>query len=935
MPKSVKNEENSIIIKGARVHNLKGLDISLPRDKFIVITGLSGSGKSSLAFDTLYAEGQRRYVESLSAYARQFLGRIDKPDVDHIIGIPPAIAIEQKVNTRNPRSTVGTSTEIYDYLKLLFARIGKTVSPVSGKIVKKDSVTDVVNHLLSYEEGTRAIILAPFPEKKDRKLQVHLDVLLQQGFTRIELNKEILNISDIDPKNLKTLKASDLSIVIDRITISDNENSIGRMSDSVQTAFFEGNGYCNIRIYDKDKNVEKRFSDRFEADNITFDIPTVHLFSFNNPIGACPKCEGFGSTIGIDEDLVVPNKNLSIFEDAIVCWKGEKMKKWKERFIQKTESFDFPVHRPFYELSDEQIQLLWTGNKYFKGLNAFFKYIEKKSYKIQYRVMLARYRGKTTCPECNGSRLRKEASYVKINKKSICELVLLPIEKLDDFFNKLKLNKHDKVVGERLLLEIQSRIQFLRNVGLGYLSLNRLSSTLSGGESQRINLASSLGSSLVGSLYILDEPSIGLHPRDTNLLINVLKELKDIGNTVLVVEHDEEIIRAADEIIDIGPGAGRLGGELVFQGDINSLIKKGTGLTSDYISGKEKIHPPESRRMWNSYIEVVGARENNLKGLNVKFPLNILTVVTGVSGSGKSSLVKKILYTHINKKFNGYSEKTGNFARMDGNMDKISNIEFVDQNPIGRSSRSNPVTYLKAFDEIRGLLAMQPNAKFNGYKPSFFSFNIDGGRCDECQGEGTIKVEMQFMADVHLLCDSCKGKRFKDEILDVKYRNKNVHDILEMTVNEAISFFGELEGRTEKRIINKLQPLADVGLGYAKLGQSSNTLSGGESQRIKLASFLAKGKSNDSCLFIFDEPTTGLHFHDIKTLLMAFNELIKNGHSVIIIEHNPEIIKSADWIIDLGPEGGEKGGEIIFEGTPDDIVNEKRSYTGKYLTAKL
>ncbi|MFC2118304.1 excinuclease ABC subunit UvrA [Bacteroidota bacterium] len=935
MPKSVKKEDNYIIIKGARVHNLKDLDINIPRDKFIVITGLSGSGKSSLAFDTLYAEGQRRYVESLSAYARQFLGRIDKPDVDHIIGIPPAIAIEQKVNTRNSRSTVGTSTEIYDYLKLLFARIGKTISPVSGKIVKKDSVTDVVNHLLLYKEGTRAIILAPFPEKTDRKLENQLDVLLQQGFTRIELNNEILNISEIDAKNLKKLKASDISIVIDRITISNNENSIGRMSDSVQTALFEGNGYCCIRVFDSDKTIEKNFSDRFEADNITFDIPSVHLFSFNNPVGACQKCEGFGNTIGIDEDLVVPNKNLSIYEDAIVCWKGEKMKKWKEKLIYNAEFFNFPVHRPFYELNDEEIKLLWTGNKYFKGLNAFFKYIESKSYKIQYRVMLSRYRGKTTCPECNGSRLRKEASYVKINKKSICELVLLPIEKLDIFFNKLKLNKHDQVVGERLLLEIQSRIQFLKNVGLGYLSLNRLSSTLSGGESQRINLASSIGSSLVGSLYILDEPSIGLHARDTHLLINVLKELKEIGNTVLVVEHDEEIIRAADEIIDIGPGAGRLGGKLVFQGSLNTLIKSGKGLTSDYITGKEKIELPESRRKWSAYIEVIGARENNLKGLNVKFPLNILTVVTGVSGSGKSSLVKKILFTHLNKRFNGYSEKTGNFARMDGNTDNIANIEFVDQNPIGRSSRSNPVTYLKAFDEIRALLALQPNAKYNGYKSSYFSFNIDGGRCDECQGEGTIKVEMQFMADVHLLCESCKGKRFKDEILDVRYRSKNVHDILEMTVNEAISFFSELAGRTENRIINKLQPLADVGLGYVKLGQSSNTLSGGESQRIKLASFLAKGKSKDSCLFIFDEPTTGLHFHDIKTLLMAFDELIKNGHTVIIIEHNPEVIKSADWIIDLGPEGGDGGGEIIFEGTPDNIIKEEKSYTGRYLKAKL
>lgn len=935
MPKNQVKEEKCIIIKGARVHNLKNLDLKIPRDKFIVITGLSGSGKSSIAFDTLYAEGQRRYVESLSAYARQFLGRVDKPDVDLITGIPPAIAIEQKVNTRNPRSTVGTSTEIYDYLKLLFARIGKTYSPVSGNQVKKDSVSDVVNYLLTYNSGARAVILAPLPDKLDRKLDIHLDILVQQGFTRVEFNEEIKNISELNLKTINKIQPPELNIVVDRISINNDKNTRERISDSVQTAFFEGKGYCTIKIYSNDKIIKKTFSNHFEADGITFEIPSVHLFSFNNPVGACKKCEGFGRTIGIDEDLVVPDKELSVFEDAIICWRGEKMKKWKERLLMNAESFDFPVHRPYYELTDKQRMLLWTGNKHFKGLNAFFNYIESKSYKIQYRVMLARYRGKTTCPDCEGSRLIKEASYVKIGKHSITELVMMPVIKLDDFFNNLKLNKHDSIVGKRLLLEIRSRIQFLINVGLGYLTLNRLSSSLSGGESQRINLASSLGSSLVGSIYILDEPSIGLHPRDTNMLIKVLKELQKLGNTVLVVEHDEKIIRAADEIIDIGPGAGRLGGELVFQGKVSSLVNSGSGLTSAYLTGKESISIPESRRKWNSYIEVVGARENNLKGICVKFPLNILTVVTGVSGSGKSSLVKKILYTHLNKQFKGYSEKTGRFGRMDGDIRTISNIEFVDQNPIGRSSRSNPVTYLKAFDEIRAILAMQPNARYNGYKSSFFSFNVDGGRCDECQGEGNIKVEMQFMADVHLLCDSCNGKRFKDEILDVKYRGKNVHDILEMTVSEAIEFFSELVGRTEKRIINKLRPLADVGLGYVKLGQSSNTLSGGESQRIKLASFLARGKSADPCLFIFDEPTTGLHFHDIKTLLIAFNELLKSGHSIIIIEHNPEVIKSADWIIDLGPEGGEEGGEVVFEGIPEDIVKEKRSYTGRYLLGKL
>lgn len=923
-----------IEIKGARVHNLKNIDLKIPRGRFIVITGLSGSGKSSLAFDTLYAEGQRRYVESLSSYARQFLGRIDKPEVDYIKGIPPAIAIEQKVNTRNPRSTVGTSTEIYDYLKLLFARVGKTISPVSGKEVSRHQVTDVVDFILSYPDKTRVLILSPLHVKKDRSLETEADLLRQQGFTRLEIDGEIVRIDDLldDPKKLKT--KSDIHIVIDRIAVSRDEDTQSRAGDSVQTAFYEGKGECVIKVLTDDKTVIEHFSNRFEADGIEFEEPSMHMFSFNNPIGACPTCEGYGKIIGIDEDLVIPNKSLSIYNDAIACWKGEKMSEWKEQLLFNAEKFDFPVHKPYYELTGEQRHLLWTGNRHFHGLNRFFKYLEEKSYKIQYRVMLSRYRGKTICPDCRGTRLKKEASYVKVAGKSIQELVVMPATELQKYFSGIKLKKHEQNIAGRLLTEINNRLAFLCDVGLGYLTLNRLSSTLSGGESQRINLATSLGSSLVGSMYILDEPSIGLHSRDTTRLINVLKKLEELGNTVIVVEHDEEIIRAADEIVDIGPLAGMHGGEIVFQGNHQKLAKEGTSLTAKYLTGEEEITIPAKRRSWNNFIEITGARENNLKGIDVKFPLNTMTVVTGVSGSGKSSLVKNILFPALVKYYGGYGERTGAHQKVDGDMHLLTGIEFVDQNPIGKSSRSNPVTYLKAYDEIRKLFADQQASKINGFKASHFSFNIDGGRCEECQGEGVIKVEMQFMADISLTCESCGGKRFKQDILEVHYRDKSIYDILEMTVNQAIDFFSEKAKTAEKRIVKKLRPLQDVGLGYLKLGQSSSTLSGGESQRIKLASFLAKEKDSPT-LFVFDEPTTGLHFHDIRKLLDAFNALISRGHSIIVIEHNLDVIKSADWIIDLGPEGGDKGGNIVFEGTPEKLVKCKESYTGEYLKPKL
>lgn len=933
---STSKNSSYIQIKGARVHNLKNIDLNINRNKFIVISGLSGSGKSSLAFDTLYAEGQRRYVESLSSYARQFLGRINKPEVDYIKGIPPAIAIEQKVNTRNPRSTVGTSTEIYDYMKLLFARIGKTISPVSGKEVKQHHVGDVINFIQSFPENTRFMIGSPLKIKNGRTLLQEAELLLQQGFSRLEIGNEIRKIDELLKEiNEEPCKDSTCNIVIDRATVlKDDEDNLSRIADSVQTAFFEGHGECMVKIYDGNDVKEEHFSNLFEADGIEFEEPSVHMFSFNNPIGACKSCEGYGKVIGIDEDLVIPNKSLSIYQDAVACWKGDKMKEWKDELVYAADKFKFPIHKPYYELSEEQRHLLWTGNKHFQGLNQFFKMLEENTYKIQYRVMLSRYRGKTNCPDCRGTRLKKEAMYVKVGEKSIQDLVLLPIDELQKFFINLKLSDHEIQIAERILTEINNRLDFLTDVGLGYLTLNRLSSTLSGGESQRINLATSLGSSLVGSMYILDEPSIGLHSRDTVRLIRVLRKLQKLGNTVLVVEHDEEIIREADEIIDIGPLAGRLGGEVVFQGTHEQLESSSESLTAKYLTGREKITVPQSRRKWSNYIEITGARENNLKNVDVKFPLNTICVVTGVSGSGKSSLVTKVLYPAIAKMFGGFSEKTGQHDIIRGDFNLITSVEFVDQNPIGKSSRSNPVTYLKVYDEIRKLYSELQSAKFNGFKPSHFSFNIEGGRCEECQGEGEITVEMQFMADIHLVCESCKGKRFRDEILEITFEEKNIFDILDLTVNEAIDFFGSHKSTSAKKIAKLLKPLQDVGLGYVKLGQSSSTLSGGESQRIKLASFLAKEKSSPS-LFIFDEPTTGLHFHDIRKLLDSFNALIARGHSIIIIEHNLDVIKCADWVIDLGPEGGKDGGRVIFEGKPEDLVNVPESYTGAALKEKL
>jgi len=927
---SIKNKQQFIELKGVKVHNLKNIDLKIPLNKFIVITGLSGSGKSSLAFDTLYAEGQRRYVESLSSYARQFLGRINKPEAEYIKGIPPAIAIEQKVNTHNPRSTVGTSTEIYDYIKLLYARIGKTYSPISNQLIKKQSPDDVADYLISLKEGAKAIILAPLNKKNDRTIQESINLISQQGFSRIEVNGEIVRIKD----NININSKDNINIVIDRVVVKNNQDTISRITDSAQTAFFEGHGSCIIKIIDD--NIYKTFSNLFNADGITFEEPTVNLFSFNNPIGACSKCEGFGMTIGIDEDLVIPNKQLSIYENAIACWRGESMSKWKDELIFSANKFNFPIHKPFSELTKEQQELLWTGNKHFKGLNKFFKYLEEKSYKIQFRVMLSRYRGRTICPECKGNRLKKEAYYVKIDNKSINELVNISISKLLDLIQSIKLDKNDSKIADRLILEIKNRLIFLNDVGLGYLTLNRLSSTLSGGESQRINLATSLGSSLVGSLYILDEPSIGLHSKDTELLIKVLKNLQQLGNTVVVVEHDEDIIKTADEIIDIGPLAGRNGGEVVFQGDNKQLMNSKDSLTTKYLSKKLQIPVPNKRQKWNNYIKIEEAFENNLKYITVKFPLNIMTVVTGVSGSGKSSLVNKVLYTALKKHYGGaYGNKTGKFNKISGDLHLLSDVEFVNQNPIGKSSRSNPVTYIKAYDDIRKLFAEQKSAKLMGYKPAHFSFNIDGGRCDECKGDGTIRVSMQFMADIELICESCKGKRFKQDVLDIKYNNKNIHNILEMTVEEAISFFSTTKNSTTNKIIKKLQTLIDVGLGYIQLGQSSSTLSGGESQRIKLAYFLSREKENKNILFIFDEPTTGLHFHDINTLLKSFKALINKGNSIIIIEHNNEVIKNADWVIDMGAEGGENGGNIIFEGTPEDLIKCKKSYTGKYLQSKI
>ncbi|MEI7726657.1 MAG: excinuclease ABC subunit UvrA [Bacteroidota bacterium] len=930
------NPKDFIIIKGARVNNLKNISLAIPRNQFVVITGLSGSGKSSLAFDTLYADGQRRYVESLSSYARQFLGRMSKPDVDYIKGISPAVAIEQKVNTSNPRSTVGTSTEIYEYLKLLYARIGKTYSPISGNLVRRDTVTSVVDQIMAMPENSKLNIFSPLDlSAKNGDLAAKCTVLMQQGFTRVMLDGEILRLDEI--ASLKKKKHKELFVLVDRFSVTHDDDELpGRVADSVQTAFFESHGYCMVEISDEDKT-RITYSNRYESDGMIFEEPSENLFSFNNPFGACKTCEGFGSVIGIDEDLVIPNKRLSVYENAIACWRSEKMNEWLSELLIHAYRFDFPIHKPVQDLTPEQKELLWTGNSYFKGLNQFFEYVESQNYKVQYRVMMSRYRGKTGCPDCKGTRLRKDASYVKINGKSISDLVLTPIAELTLFCRNLVLTDYELTVSRRLLIEINNRLEVLSDVGLGYLTLNRLSASLSGGESQRINLSTALGSNLVGSMYILDEPSIGLHPRDTQRLIKVLLKLRDLGNTVIVVEHDEEIIRAADQIIDIGPLAGTNGGEIVFQGDFRTLNADTKSLTGQYLNHIRKIEIPLRRRKWIEFIEILGARENNLKNFDVKIPLHIFSVITGVSGSGKTSLIKRILYPALKKIHGGYGEKTGKFDRLDGDYSRIGSVEMVDQNPIGRSSRSNPATYIKAFDEIRDLYADQPLARVRNYKPGYFSFNIPGGRCDECEGEGVVKIEMQFMADLFLPCESCHGKRFKEEVLDVKYREKSVVDILNMTVDESMEFFQQNQKANahEKHILAKLKPLQDVGLGYLRLGQSSSTLSGGEAQRIKLAFFLSKGISEKPTLFIFDEPTTGLHVHDIHKLLIAFESLIANGHSILVIEHNQEVIKCADWVIDLGKEGGDEGGNVVFEGTPEELVKVEGSYTGYYLKGKL
>lgn len=914
-------KSKEILIKGAKLHNLKDITVGIPRNQLVVITGLSGSGKSSLAFDTLYAEGQRRYVESLSSYARQFLGRLDKPKVDNIIGIAPAIAIEQKVNTSNPRSTVGTSTEIYDYLKLLFARIGKTYSPISGNEVKKHTVTDVVETALAYPDGTKLLLLAPISIPKDRTVEQVLKLLLQQGYARILHQGEVIRLEEDNlPKKLGKFQ-----LVVDRIVVQHNEDFQHRLADAVETAFFEGKGECMLQ--EVESEVLKHFSNRFEMDGITFLEPNVHLFSFNNPYGACPECDGYGDTIGLDEDLIVPNTGLSVYENAIYPWRGETMSWFRDQLVNNAYKFDFPIHKPWYELSAEQRQLVWDGNKYFTGLTDFFKELEEKSYKIQNRVLLARYRGKTRCHSCHGRRLRKEANYVKIQGKSISDLVEISIEKLQAFFRELTLSPYEQEVAKRLLIEINSRLQFLSDVGLGYLTLNRKSNTLSGGESQRINLATSLGSSLVGSMYILDEPSIGLHPRDTHKLIKVLKSLRDLGNTVIVVEHDADIMKAADYIIDIGPEAGTHGGEVVAAGTYEQLLKADT-LTGEYLSGRLSIEPPKKRRTSPHYISLIGCRENNLKNIDVTFPLDMLTVVTGVSGSGKSTLIKKLLYPAMQKELNASNEKIGQFTRIEGKYKQLQSVEFVDQNPIGKSSRSNPITYLKVYDDIRNLYANQKLAKMRNFSAKHFSFNVDGGRCEVCKGEGEVTIEMQFMADVHLTCEACGGKRFKKEVLEITYEGKNIDDLLNTTIDDAVAFFAS---HKQTKIAEKLKPLQDVGLGYVTLGQSSSTLSGGEAQRIKLASFLSKSESKEKVLFIFDEPTTGLHFHDIRKLLDSLQALIEKGHSVIVIEHNLEMIKCADYVIDLGLEGGEKGGSIIAKGTPEEIAKCKESYTGSAL----
>lgn len=949
---STLNPKQFILIKGARMHNLKNMDVAIPRNKFVVITGLSGSGKSSLAFDTLYAEGQRRYVESLSAYARQFLGRLEKPQVDYIKGISPAIAIEQKVISRNPRSTVGTITEIYDYFKLLFARVGKTFSPVSGKQVKRHNISDVVDFINGLKNESKTLILSKIHVPKGRTLAQTIDLLSQQGFTRVFMNNTIQKIADTDFKKIKNTE--DLFLLIDRLVVSNNdEDFLNRVADSVQTAFSEGNGECFVYV-EKNTNSKKTvtssgvetsdqityepflFSNLFEADGMKFEEPDVNFFTFNNPIGACKTCEGFGSIIGIDPDLVMPNKSLSVYDSAVACWNGETMSYYKKQLLKNAHKFNFPVHKPVAELTKAQLDLLWKGNEHFEGINDFFKMLEKESYKIQYRVMLARYRGKTTCPDCRGTRLRKDANYVKIADKNISDLILMPVADLLPFFKDLKLNEHDTKIAKRLLTEITNRLQYLSDVGLDYLTLNRVANTLSGGESQRINLATSLGSSLVGSLYILDEPSIGLHSRDTERLIKVLKSLQQQGNTVIIVEHDEEIMLAADELIDIGPEAGSGGGTLVFQGTHKELLKDSKSYTAKYLTNKLKIETPFNRRKWKEFIEIRNVSDNNLKNVTVKFPLNALTCVTGVSGSGKSTLVKKALVPTLQRYLEGFFENVSHDHLIGGSLKQIKQLEFVDQNPIGKSSRSNPVTYIKAYDDIRNLFADQGLAKQRGYKPSHFSFNVDGGRCEVCEGEGLITVEMQFMADIQLQCDTCKGQRFKAETLEINYKGKNISDVLNMTVSDAVQFFGQdKENRTAQKIIEKLEALERVGLGYVQLGQSSSTLSGGEAQRIKLASFLIYLNNTSPTLFVFDEPTTGLHFHDVAKLLKSFEALINKGHSIIVIEHNLDVIKCADWIIDLGPEGGENGGTIVFEGTPEGLVNCKNSHTGKYLKGKL
>ncbi len=919
-----------IIIKGAKVNNLKNVSVAIPRNKLVVVTGLSGSGKSSLAFDTLFAEGQRKYVESLSSYARQFLGRMEKPEVEYIKGVSPAIAIEQKVNTRNPRSTVGTTTEIYDYLKLFFARIGITYSPLSGEIVRRDSVTDVVNWIYGHEAGSKVIISCPLKLKEERTLEDEFRILLSKGYTRLILEAEVLQIEDLVEQKTTIAEPQKLEILIDRASAQpDDEDNQYRLSDSVQTAFFEGEGTCFVEVLESSR---KEFSDKFELDGVRFEEPSVNLFSFNNPYGACRTCEGFGKILGIDEDLVIPDKSLSVYEGAVAPWRGEVMQAWAQPLLKNGIRFDYPIHRPINELTEEQYQLLWTGNKYFEGLNAFFKHLESQTHKIQYRVMLSRYRGRTVCPDCRGTRLRKDASYVKVDAYSIADLVLMPVSQVLKVLQDIQLSDHDRTVSKRISTEILNRLSYLDQVGLGYLTLNRLTSTLSGGEFQRIKLATSLGSALVGSMYILDEPSNGLHPRDTARLIEVLLTLKNLGNSVIVVEHEEEVMKAADQIIDIGPGAGSHGGELVFQGDWAEILVEEVSHTARFLNGRDVIEVPKKRRKWNESVVISGARENNLKNVRMEFPLGVMTVVTGVSGSGKSTLVKRILYPAIGKILGTVNEATGKFDKLEGDYKRVTQVEFVDQNPIGKSSRSNPVTYVKAYDVIRQLFSDQPLAKQRGLKPASFSFNVEGGRCETCQGEGEVKIEMQFMADIRLLCDTCHGKRFKDEVLEVKYQDKDISEVLDLTVEESIAFFAD-----KPAIVNKMKPLFEVGLGYVKLGQSSNSLSGGEAQRVKLASFIGKRNagSAEHILFIFDEPTTGLHFHDIKKLLDALNALVNQGNSVLIIEHNMEIVKNADWIIDLGPEGGIEGGSICFAGLPEDMVKLTGNHTADYLKEKL